>query len=81
MAGVLRRDPRVDPQPGDRLRRDGKIRRVGNVDLGPDGYGVCYRIRVKWRPKTARGFIVERYIDTSIENWRRWAKNAEVLGV
>ena len=63
-------DPRVDPRPGDRLKKGaGRERTV--CCRGADG-SVCYRVNP---PKTLSPFGNRCSIDT----WVKWAKRAEVI--
>ena len=54
----MTRDPRTDPQPGDILRGDGKVRRVIKRDgdlLICETFGRRYRMRVdSWRDWCAK---------------------------
>ena len=61
------RDPKIDPQPGDVLRKKKLQRRVTDLngsfvhcrESGPKGY--------------------ERFVLDYTDQWKRWAKNAEVI--
>jgi len=65
------RDPRLDPQPGDVLRKGTMVRKVIRIDKAysdSQGDDVAH---------TRNGGKRERYI--FVCNWRRWAKGAEVV--
>lgn len=64
---VRERDPRIDPRPGDRLRKDGSTREVIKHLLI---YGQPFVI---WTGTAkARGRC-------NPDSWRAWAKSAEVI--
>jgi hypothetical protein len=66
------RDPRVDPQPGDALRKGNETRRVvARYDRdGGCGYLDC-ELRVDG--------IARMPVFPWLSQWRRWAKDAEVV--
>ncbi len=69
----MTRDPRVDPQVGDVLRKDGRSRTVTEVREWEPGIYVRWRgpSKVNWRPMTGNVLI--------LKSWREWAAKAEVV--
>lgn len=67
----MSRDPRLDPQPGDVLRKGKRTRRIYDV-------GEKY-LEVREFRETGSGEVevLPRY--PWISQWRRWAKDAEVI--
>jgi hypothetical protein len=61
--GERPRDPRLDPQPGDRLERGTLTRTVEDVDL----FG-----NVTWRHELGAGVV-------SATAWRLWSRGARVV--
>ena len=57
------RDPRQDPKAGDRLTANGVDRNVQLISAA--GWIRYYNRR--------------RHVWTSVDGWRKWAKNAEVI--
>ncbi len=61
------RDPRVDPMPGDKLRKGKTVRTVGE--------------QIFVHSSEVRFFVGNTVCWHSRESWRKWAKNAEVLHI
>jgi len=70
---AMLRDPRIDPVPGDSICRgfSGNVQIIREVERAHGGF-VGF-----WRDN---GFRECRKI-VSLEKWRRWAKQAEILEV
>lgn len=66
----MKRDPRMDPQPGDIVRKEGKTRRVAERKGGDIKY-----FAGDADGRRAEGFPKFCWITT----WRSWCKDAEVL--
>lgn len=63
-----KRDPRVNPKAGDVLRRGKETRVVERVDMGK----ARTKCTVVSRPYPWSGY-------PNTDQWRRWAKDAEVI--
>jgi hypothetical protein len=63
-----KRDPRIDPKPGDEVGRRQVLSVVCEVGTG---HVLC----VEWVVSSAE------WGSCSLRSWRRWAKNAEVIYV
>ncbi len=64
------RDPRVDPVRGDELSGGKSIRWVGLVKNGEVGF-------TYWGKLNQHGTGNDCF--TSLKNWRKWAKDAEII--
>lgn len=66
-------DAKLNPMPGDVLRKDSRTRTVRVVLYGPF---VCRTEEWRCRPNGAI-----REVDSRLKQWRKWAANAEVIKV
>jgi len=69
----MTRDPRIDPRPGDVLRRPRQQRMVLVRYFGGVNYALV--------PGTKPNYGLPHFKWSDLASWRKWAKTAEVVHV
>lgn len=70
----MTRDPKLDPFPGDILRKGNQTRKVARITITES------MIEVAFKPQTSTASVKkDRYL--GIATWRNWARDAEVVTI